>query len=128
MTKPRSGLTDQFKKAARRFGTEKQPFGGFCMQPGVGTFASYVENGLGCAPSADGRLSGHAIGTDMSPAPSPLDAPVCRCSQGRMAYVLHRRSVLLTARPIDLNIEGRTAIDRLIEILSASLTVPGPTS
>lgn len=126
MTKPRSGLTDQFKKAARRFGTEKQPFGGFCMQPGVGTFASYVENGLGCAASADGRLSGHAIGTDMSPAPSPIDRPALPSTRQFADAVKVLDGVrsssafgFANGAPIDLNIEEGTAIDRLIEILSA---------
>lgn len=45
------------------------------MQPGVGTFASYVEQGLGCAASADGRLADLPVATDMSPSPSPVDQP-----------------------------------------------------
>lgn len=126
MTKPRKGLRDQYEKAARRFGTKAHPFGGFCIQPGVGTFASYVENGLGCAASADGRLSGHAIGTDMSPAPSPIDRPALPATRqlaDAVEVLENLRSPsafgFANGAPLDFNIEEGMDVKRLIQILSA---------
>lgn len=126
MTHPRPVLKAMYDTAAQRFGTPEHPFGGFCMQPGVGTFASYVENGLGCAASADGRLSGQPIGTDMSPSPSPLDQPATQHSQQLADAVQMLKNLgsddsfgYSNGAPIDLNIAEMLPIDRLIEILNA---------
>jgi pyruvate-formate lyase len=96
------------------------------MQPGVGTFASYVEQGLGCAASADGRLSGQPLGTDMSPAPSPLDLPATEASQQRADGVLALKGIgssdsfgYANGAPFDLNIDESMSETRLIEILDA---------
>ncbi len=124
MTKPRPALKALYENAAVRFGTTEHPFGGFSMQPGVGTFASYVEQGLGCAASADGRLSGQPLGTDMSPSPSPIDQPATPQSQQLADGVQMLRNLgssdsfgYTNGAPIDLNVAETLAPDRLIEIL-----------
>jgi Dyp-type peroxidase family len=126
MRRPRAGLAAQYVRMATQFGTSAQPFGGFCMEPGVGTFASYVEQGLGCAASADGRLASQPIGTDMSPAPSPLDQPATVASQQRADAVAALKGAgsgdafgFTNGAPIDLNIEEDMPLRRLIQILES---------
>lgn len=126
MTKPRPPLARLYEQVADRFGTELHPFGGFSMQPGVGTFASYVEQGIGCGASADGRLSGHPLATDMSPAPSPLDLPATSASQqiaDGVAVLEGLRSSdsfgYVNGAPIDLNISEDMSLSRLVAILEA---------
>lgn len=126
MTSPRPALAALYESAAARFGTTRNPFGGFCLQPGVGTFASYVEQGLGCAASADGRLSGQPLGTDMSPSPSPIDRPATEATQQRADAVTMLEGLTSTdsfgyanGAPIDLNIAESMSHTRLVEILEA---------
>jgi len=126
MRSPRAGLAQQYEKVATRLGTTARPFGGFAIQPGVGTFASYVEQGLGCAASADGRLAGQPIGTDMSPAPSPVDQPATAASQQRADGISALRGVaspdafgFSNGAPIDLNVTEDMSAQRLVEILDA---------
>ncbi len=126
MAQPRDGLADQYRRKAMAYGTPAHPFGGFCMQPGVGTFASYVEQGLGCSASADGRLSGQPLGTDMSPAPSPLDLPATDASQQRVDGVRALKGIRATdafgfanGAPVDLNIDEHMGESRLVGILDA---------
>lgn len=126
MTKPRPALARLYEQAASRFGTEQHPFGGFSMQPGVGTFASYVEQGIGCGASADGRLSGHPLATDMSPAPSPLDLPATSESQQVANAVTMLEGLrsndsfgYANGAPIDLNISEDMSLSRLVTILEA---------
>lgn len=126
MTDPRPELYAQYVRCAETFGTEQQPFGGFSMQPGVGTFASYVEQGIGCGASADGRLSGQPLATDMSPSPSALDHPANASSQQKadgVAVLEGMRSKdsfgYTNGAPIDFNISEDMDADRLSEILNA---------
>ena len=126
MVKPRDGLAKQYVRLAKTYGTPRHPFGGFCMQPGVGTFASYVEQGLTCAASPDGRLSAQPLGTDMSPAPSPLDQPATPETQQRadairaLAGVTNDQAFgFANGAPIDLNVDEKMGHGRLVEILSA---------
>lgn len=126
MTEPRPALAALYEQVALRLGTPDHPFGGFSMQPGVGTFASYVEQGLGCAASADGRLSGQPLGTDMSPSPSPLDQPATPSSQQPADGVTMLENLrsddsfgYTNGAPIDLNIAEELPVERLIQILDA---------
>ncbi|UDF05740.1 Dyp-type peroxidase [Asticcacaulis sp. AND118] len=126
MARPRPALAALYEQAAARFGTVKHPFGGFSMQPGVGTFASYVEQGLGCAASADGRLSAQPLATDMSPAPSPVDQPATADSRQQadgVAVLEGLRSAdafgYANGAPIDLNVAESMPVERLVEILEA---------
>lgn len=126
MTNPKPKLLEQYDRLALRYGTKQHPFGGFSMQPGVGTFASYVEQGLGCAASADGRLSRQPLGTDMSPSPSPLDEPATPDSQQLTDAVKMLKNLssndsfgYTNGAPIDLNVAEDMPSNRLVEILDA---------
>ncbi|TKB85676.1 MAG: Dyp-type peroxidase [Nitrospira sp.] len=132
MTEPRPALAALYDQAAARFGTPQHPFGGFSMQPGVGTFASYVEQGLGCAASADGRLSAQPLATDMSPSPSPLDQAATSSSQqlaDGVSMLENLRSNdsfgYANGAPIDLNIAEELPVERLVKILDAFVNGAG---
>jgi pyruvate-formate lyase len=58
----------------RRLGT-RRPFG-LQVQPEVGTFENYLDWGNMSGASADGRLSGDPLASDLSPAPSFGDLPI----------------------------------------------------
>lgn len=126
MTKPRQPILAHFERLANRFGTERLKFGGFSMQPGVGTFASYVEQGMGCSASADGRLSGQPLATDMSPSPTPVDLPATAASQQLAdgVQVLDGMSSgdsfgFSNGAPIDFNVAEGMPQERLVQILDA---------
>lgn len=132
MTKPRPKLLEHYERLAVRYGTKQHPFGGFSMQPGVGTFASYVEQGLGCAASADGRLSRQPLGTDMSPSPSPLDQPATPQSQQLSDAVKMLENLAsndsfgyTNGAPIDLNVAEDITTNRLVEILDSFVAGSG---
>ena len=76
LQEPFPDIALQMQALAENFGNEQYPFGGLCMEPGVGTFENYVEQGAPVAASADGRLRSQPLGTDMSPAPLPVDLPL----------------------------------------------------
>ncbi|MCF6433765.1 Dyp-type peroxidase [Leisingera sp. MMG026] len=126
MTKPKPGLAAQYVRCAETLGTKAHPFGGFSMQPGVGTFASYVEQGIGCSASADGRLSGQPLATDMSPSPSPLDFPATHENQQAADGVKVLEAIssddsfgFANGAPIDINVSEDMGAHRLCEILDA---------
>ncbi|MEM7156331.1 MAG: Dyp-type peroxidase [Myxococcota bacterium] len=60
---------------ANRHGTPEQPFGGFQIHPGTGTFENFSAFGVGSGASADGRRLNAPIASDMSAAPARSDAP-----------------------------------------------------
>jgi pyruvate-formate lyase len=62
-----------FRQLRERFG--KDGDFDFHIAPGVGTFEQYVGMGGFYGASADGRRSGGALGSDLSPAPVPGDLP-----------------------------------------------------
>jgi pyruvate-formate lyase len=71
----RNDARPPLKKKIEALAKDHKADGSFsvCIQPGVGTFASYVEQGLGCGASADGRRRAFPLATDLSAAPTPLD-------------------------------------------------------
>jgi pyruvate-formate lyase len=75
-TEPVASTAQKMVGLAQKLGTNEQPFGGFQIQPGVGTFENYVEFGAVCGASADGRHSGEPIASDLSPAPGFADLPI----------------------------------------------------
>lgn len=74
-TEPAEPTAAKMIALAERYGTPERPFG-LQIQPGVGTFENYVEFGAMCGASADGRLRGQAIASDLSPSPGYADRPV----------------------------------------------------
>ena len=75
-TDPAERTAAKMLDLARRLGTKERPFGGFQVQPGVGTFENYLDWGNMTGASADGRLSGDPLASDLSPAPSFGDLPI----------------------------------------------------
>ena len=74
-TEPEAPTAQKMIDLAKKLGTPEQPFGGFQIQPGVGTFENYVEFGAWCGASADGRHLGEPLASDLSPAPGFADLP-----------------------------------------------------
>jgi pyruvate-formate lyase/deferrochelatase/peroxidase EfeB len=62
------------------YSTAQDPFR-FIITPGIATFEDYAGVGSFLGASADGRRSRQAVGSDMSPSPTPSDLPVA--AQGR---------------------------------------------
>lgn len=121
---PSSDISYQYESLAERFGTKKQPFGGISMQPGVGTFASYVEQGIGCGASADGRLHGQPVATDLSPSPIPVDVPIEIASTQEASLSAVLKSLAdsnsfgyTNGSPFDVNIRENFGVDALYRIL-----------
>jgi len=121
---PTEDVAKQIESLAMRFGTKSQPFGGISMQPGVGTFASYVEQGLGCGASADGRLHGQPVATDLSPSPIPLDIPIeiASAQEASLSKVLesitYKDSFGFTnGSPFDVNIRENFDLNCLVEVI-----------
>jgi pyruvate-formate lyase len=75
-TDPAERTATRMLDLARRLGTKERPFGGFQIQPGVGTFENYLDWGNMSGASADGRLSGDPLASDLSPSPSFGDLPI----------------------------------------------------
>lgn len=122
--RPRPDIAARMESLAARFGTPSAPFGGISMQPGVGTFASYVEQGMSCAASADGRLHGQPVATDLSPSPIPVDIPLDRASRQEADLVKVLAGVgsetsfgFSNGAPFDVNIAEGFERGRLVEVL-----------
>src|SRR5690349_14469375 len=64
--KPVAPTLQKMIALAARYGSPTAPFG-IQIQPGVGTFASFVENGQPSGASADGRRLGETLPSDLSP-------------------------------------------------------------
>lgn len=85
LTDPAERTAARMLDLARGLGTEERPFGGFQIQPGVGSFENYLDWGNMTDASADGRRSGDALASDLSPAPATAtgrSTPVPRPSLG----------------------------------------------
>ncbi len=105
---------------AKKFGTPTEPFG-IQIQPGVGTFASFVENGLGSGASADGRRSGETLPSDLSPSPSPGDQPpsvkTLNIGDVLKGYSSSEIDSMWNFAPTDLNIGEDFAENDLYDVL-----------
>jgi pyruvate-formate lyase len=75
-TDPAERTAAKMLDLAQRLGTTERPFGGFQIQPGVGSFENYLDWGNMSGASADGRRSGDPLASDLSPAPSYGDLPI----------------------------------------------------
>lgn len=120
-TEPVSATAEKMADLALKLGTDKRPFGGFQIQPGVGTFESYVEFGAMNGASADGRLRGETFASDLSPSPSPVDKPVNHQTQPMTAvlngYAGDGTAGFWSGAPTDLNIAEDYPLDALTQNL-----------
>lgn len=108
---------------AKRLGTPEKPFGGFQIQPGVGSFENYLDWGNMSGASADGRLSGDPLASDLSAAPSygdlpiePREAPLLAAMAG---YAGPGVEALWDGAPTDFNIREDFPIEALQRALRA---------
>ncbi|HTR85268.1 MAG TPA: Dyp-type peroxidase [Reyranella sp.] len=108
---------------ARKLGTKEHPFGGFQIQPGVGTFENYLDWGNMTGASADGRLSGDPLASDLSPAPSfgdlPIDhneAPILKTMAGFSGKGVE---AMWDGAPNDFNIRESFPVEALEQALMA---------
>lgn len=122
-TNPVESTAKKMVELAKKLGTAEKPFGGFQIQPGAGTFENYVEFGSTCGASADGRLNGQPLASNISPIPSPVDmavqaqrAPLSKVVEG---YTGKGSASVWSGAPTDLNIEEEFPVDELKGILRA---------
>jgi len=122
-TDPATCTAEKMLALAKRLGTKDWPFGGFQIQPGVGTFENYLDWGNMSGASADGRLSGDAFASDLSPAPSfgdlpidPKEAPLVTVMQG---FAGRGIEAMWDGAPTDFNIREDFPVESLEKALMA---------
>lgn len=113
-----------------RYGSEENPFE-ILFTPGVGTFEQYVFGGGFAGATADGRLGGSTIASDLSVSPvHDFIEPLTKDEQGN---TIHVREISLTALyksfshpsldrfsdggPCDINIRENTSVADLTDAL-----------
>jgi Dyp-type peroxidase family len=107
---------------AQRYGTAEHPFG-LQIQPGTGTFESYLEFGAMCGASADGRRSGQPLASDLSPAPGYADQPVAGREEPMLTtlagFTGDGTAAMWNVAPTDYNIGEDFPADALTEVIRA---------
>eukprot|EP00250_Pteridium_aquilinum_P022195 c25321_g3_i1 orf=899-4873(+) len=120
-TDPVESTAKKMVELAKKLGTAEKPFGGFQIQPGAGTFENYVEFGATCGASADGRLNGQPLASNISPTPSPADMPIqaqrAPLSKVVEGYTGKGTESVWSGAPTDLNIDEEFPVDELVGIL-----------
>ncbi|RAM48221.1 MAG: formate acetyltransferase [Hapalosiphonaceae cyanobacterium JJU2] len=122
-TDPALPTAQKMVDLAQQLGTPEQPFGGFQIVPGVGTFENYIEFGATTGASADGRRSGESLASDLSPAPSMADFPIDH-QEAKFLSVLQGftgegSSDYSSGAPTDLNIREDFPAQQLEQVLRA---------
>jgi Dyp-type peroxidase family len=122
-TDPAERTAAKMLELARRLGTKECPFGGFQIQPGVGSFENYLDWGNMSGASADGRRSGDPLASDLSPAPSfgdlpidPNEAPLVKVMKG---YAGAGVEAMWDGAPTDFNIREDFPVEALEQALVA---------
>ena len=122
-TDPAERTAAKMVDLARRLGTKERPFGGFQIQPGVGSFENYLDWGNMSGASADGRRSGDPLASDLSPAPSfgdlpidPNEAPLLKVMTG---YAGAGVEAMWDGAPTDFNIREDFPVEALEQALVA---------
>ena len=122
-THPVPATAQKMVDIARRLGTPEKPFGGFQVQPGVGTFENYVEFGAQFGASADGRHRGDPMASELSPIPSPADLPVQHQESvfldALRGYTGGGTDALWDGAPTDMNIREDFPVEALERVLAA---------
>jgi pyruvate-formate lyase len=81
--------------------------GTVCLQPGVGTFEGYLNNGMTCAASADGRRKCTTLGTDA--------ADILAAMSGMSGS----STVFWNGAPVDRNISENSPPKELEQVIRA---------
>ena len=123
VTDPVERTAAKMLELAKHLGTKEHPFGGFQIQPGVGTFENYLDWGNMSGASSDGRHSGDAMASDLSPAPSFGDLPI-NPNEASLLKVMAGYSgpgveAMWDGAPTDFNIREDFPIKILVEALTA---------
>jgi Dyp-type peroxidase family len=119
-TDPAEPTAAKMVDLANRYGSAEHPFG-LQIQPGAGSFENYVEFGAMCGASADGRLLGQPIASDLSPAPGPVDQPVA-CREAPFTTALDGFSgegsaAMWNVAPTDFNIREEFPLAALTDVI-----------
>jgi Dyp-type peroxidase family len=129
-TDPVSSTAQKMLKYAKKYGTSNKPFGGFQIQPGVGTFENYLAFGGGSGASADGRRMNETIASDLSPSPSPMDKPVNHqesiFEEALQSYNGDAQEKLTDGAPVDFNIGEDFSEEDLVKVLRTFSDGVGP--
>ncbi|KFA91630.1 Dyp-type peroxidase [Archangium violaceum] len=122
-TEPAEPTAQKMVELARRLGTPDKPFGGFQVQPGVGTFENYFEFGAMFGASADGRRLGETLASDLSPSPSFADQPVNHQEAGFLqslaGFTGKGADAFTSGAPTDFNIREDFSAEALQRVLTA---------
>ena len=106
---------------AEKYGTTEHPFGGFQIQPGVGTFENFIAFGGGSGASADGRRTGESIASDLSPSPSSMDRSPdpqpASFSEALAGYTGQGVDKIWDGAPTDFNIAEDFPFEDLVRVL-----------
>lgn len=120
-TDPAEPTAAKMVALADRCGTAEHPFG-FQIQPGTGTFENYVEFGAMCGASADGRLLGQTIASDLSPAPGYVDQPVDHREAPFVAaldgFGGAGSAAMWNVAPTDFNIREDFPVEALVDVIT----------
>ncbi len=120
-TDPAERTATKMVDLAKRLGTKERPFGGFQIQPGVGTFENYLDWGNMTGASADGRLSGDPLASDLSPAPSfgdlPIDHNEAPLMKVMMGFAGKGVEAMWDGAPTDFNIREDFPVEALEKAL-----------
>ncbi|MCH7736744.1 MAG: Dyp-type peroxidase [Chloroflexi bacterium] len=118
---PHASTAEKMLGYAEKYGTVDHPFGGFQIQPGVGTFENFVAFGGSSGASADGRRLGESIASDLSPSPSPMDrAPdpqTASFSRALGSYMGSGTDKIWDGAPTEFNIAEDFPLEDLVRVL-----------
>jgi Dyp-type peroxidase family len=122
-TEPAEPTARKMVELAKKLGTPDKPFGGFQIQPGVGTFENYLEFGATCGASADGRRLGEPLASDLSPSPGFADQPVTHQETGFLqslaGFTGEGAEAFTDGAPTDFNIREDFPVSALERVLAA---------
>ena len=122
-TEPAEPTAQKMVEIARRLGTLDKPFGGFQVQPGVGTFENHLEFGAMFGASADGRRLGETLASDLSPSPGFADQPLNHQEAGFLqalsGYTGQGAESFTSGAPTDFNIRENFSASSLQRALAA---------
>lgn len=122
ITDPEPATAKKIEALSVSLATPDHPFGGFQIQPGVGTFENYVEFGSFCGASADGRHSGDTLASDLSPSPTFSDLPPDEQAVSFLTALGAygpETDLYSDGAPTDFNIREAFSADALVKCLRA---------
>jgi pyruvate-formate lyase len=120
----------RYKTMKKRYDHEAHPFH-ILLAPGVGTFEQYILGGFLLGASADGRLSGEGIASDLSPSPvhsdvlppgELIDLPhprIGNLGDSFRSYADRSMHRLGDGAPVDYNIPEDFPLEKLAAYLKA---------